>query len=348
MLPEQGTVELRHLRYFVAVAEAGAFSRAAASLRITQPALWRQIRDLQAELGVPLFERVGRGLRITSASEGLLRRSRELLSGVDRLVEHARAVRGGEAGDLRIAATPQVIQNVLAPFLTRYLRARPDIDVHLTEEGGVRSGELVERGEVHLGLAIRRGEDRLEGRPLFPVYVVAVVTPGHRLARRATVDVTDLRDERLLVLRQGFGTREMFAGACRVAHVSPRIRLEAGDPQSLIALVEAGRGVAIVPSTVRLAGRKVRGVPVLHARASLGAWGWVVWHPERFLPAFASSFVDGLVEYTRRNYPGRWLERRAPPAPRPDTTAAPAAGPGAGAPTSPGARRGRRRPRRSA
>lgn len=343
-------MELRHLRYFVAVAEAGAFSRAAVSLRITQPALWRQIRDLEAELGVPLFERVGRRIRITSASEGLLRRSRELLSGVDRLVEHAQAVRGGQAGDLRIAATPQVIQNVLAPFLTRYLRSRPDIDVHLTEEGGVRSAELVERGEVHLGLAIRREDDRLDGRLLFPVHVVAVVTPDHRLARRATVDITELRDERVLVLRQGFGTREMFASACRIAQLSPRIRLEAGDPQSLIALVEAGRGVAIVPSTVRLAGRKVRGLPVLHARASLGAWGWVVWDPTRFLPAFAASFVDGLVAYTRRNYPGRWLERRAPPVPRPEPTAAP--GPAGGpeperAPTSPGARRGRRRARRS-
>src|SRR5262245_27244394 len=80
---------------------------------------------------------------------------------------------------------------------------------------------------------------------------------------------------------EGFGTREMFASACRIAHVSPRILLEAGDPQSLIALVEAGRGVGIVPSTVRLARRKVRGVPVLHARASLGIWGWIVWDPKR-------------------------------------------------------------------
>jgi LysR substrate binding domain len=143
----------------------------------------------------------------------------------------------------------------------------------------------------------------------------------------------------------------MFASACRIAHVSPRILLEAGDPQSLIALVEAGRGIAIVPSTVRLAGRKVRGVPVLHARASLGMWGWIVWNRKRFLPAFARSFIDGLVEYTRVSYPGRALERRAPPVPRPDTgsaatltgrTEAPAA------PTNPGATSDRRGPRRSA
>jgi DNA-binding transcriptional LysR family regulator len=73
----------------------------------------------------------------------------------------------------------------------------------------------------------------------------------------------------------------------------PPVVLEAGDPQSLIALVEAGRGVAIVPSTVRLAGRNVRAVPILRAGASLGLWGWIVWDPRRFLPAFARDFVDG-------------------------------------------------------
>jgi DNA-binding transcriptional LysR family regulator len=310
-------MELRHLRYFVAVAETGAFSRAAARLRITQPALWRQVHDLEAELGVRLFERAGRRVRVTSAGEGLLLRSRELLAGVAQLAEHAQAVRGGEVGSLSIGASPQVIQNVLAPFLTRYLKSRPGVDIHLIEEGAVRAMGLVERGEVHLALAIRRGNDQLEGRLLFPVRVLAAMGPRHRLAGRATIDVTDLQDERVLLLRQGFGTREVFDGACRIAHVHARVVLEAGDPQSLIALGEAGHGVAIVPSTVGFAGRKVQVAPILHARASLGLWGWIVWDPRRSLPAFARSFIDGLVEHTRRTYPGRGFERCAPPVPRP-------------------------------
>lgn len=310
-------MELRHLRYFVAVAETGAFSRAAARLHITQPALWRQVRDLELELDVPLFERVGRRVRVTSAGESLLRRSREVLAGVQQLTVHAQAVRGGEVGRLSIGATPQVIQNVLAPFLTRYLKSRPGVDIHLVEEGGVRALGLVERGAVDLALAIRSGNDGLEGRLLFPVRVLTAVAPLHRLARRATIDITDLQDERVLLLRQGFGTREMFDGACRVAHVHVRVVLEAGDPQSLIALGEAGRGVAIVPSTVSFTGRKVHVSPIRHARASLGMWGWIVWDPSRFLPAFARSFIDGLVAYTHRTYPGRVFERCAPPVPRP-------------------------------
>lgn len=93
--------------------------------------------------------------------------------------------------------------------------------------------------------------------------------------------------------------------------------LEAGDPRSLIALVDAARGIAIVPSTVGFMGRSVHVAPVLHGGASVGMWGWIVWDPKRFLPTFARSFIDGFEEYTRRAYPGRQFERRAPPVPRP-------------------------------
>lgn len=310
-------MELRHLRYFVAAADTGAFSRAAAQLRITQPALWRQVRDLEKELGVPLIERVGRRARVTSAGEGLLLRSRTLLADVDRLIDHARAVRGGNVGSLSIAGSPQMIQNVLAPFLTRYLKSREQVDIHLLEEGGMRALARVESGDAHFAVAIRQGNDHLEGRTLFPFRVLAVVPLEHRLARRTTIDVADLQGERVLLLRSGFGARELFDAACRIARVRPRFVLDAGDPQSLIALAEAGRGIAVVPSTVAFTGRRVRVAPLLHARASLGVWGWIVWNPHRFLPPFARSFVDGLVKYTRRNYPGRGLDRLAPPVPRP-------------------------------
>jgi DNA-binding transcriptional LysR family regulator len=311
-------MELRHLRYFVAVAETGAFSRAAARLQITQPALWRQVHDLEAELGVRLFERAGRRIRVTSAGQGLLRRSRELLAGVEQLAEHARSVRAGEAGSLSIAASPQVIQNVVAPFLARYLRSRPAIDIQLVEEGAARAAELVERGDVHLAVAIRPRDDRLEGRMLFPFRILAAVGVRHPLAGRATIEVNKLGDERVLLLRRGFGARELFDGACRLAHIRPRVVLEAGDPESLIALAEAGRGVAVVPSTVSFTGRRVHAAPLVHARVSLGLWGWILWDPQRFLPAFATRFVDELVQHARRTYPGRRFERRAPPVPKPN------------------------------
>jgi DNA-binding transcriptional LysR family regulator len=310
-------MELRHLRYFVAVADTGAFSRAAVRLHITQPALWRQVHALETELGVRLFERAGRRVRLTREGEGLLLRSRELLSAAEQLGQHAHALRGGDVGTLRVGASPQVMQTVLAPFLVRYLRTHPQVEVHLIEEGGARLPVLVERGDVDLALATLHGGERLARRLLMPLWVLAAVSPRHRLRRRATVDVAELQDEPLLLLRQGFGTREIFDGACRMARVRPNVVLEAGDPQSLVALAEAGRGIAVVPSTMRLTGRSVRAMPILHAGTSLGTWGWIVWDPRRFMAAYALSFVDELAQHTRRGFPGREFARKAPPLSRP-------------------------------
>jgi DNA-binding transcriptional LysR family regulator len=317
MPPGHGPMELRHLRYFVAVAEAGAFSRAATRLGLTQPALSRQVRDLEVELGVRLFERAGRRVSLTSDGEGLLQRSRDLLTAAAQLGEQAQAMRGGQAGVLRIGASPQAIQSVLAPFLARYLKSRPQVEVHLLEEGGLRLPALVERGEVHLAFGVLRGGEPLEGRLLFAVRALVVVSPTHRLRQSSTVDVTELRHESVLLLRQGFGTRDVFDSACRDARVRPRIALESGDPQSLVALAESGRGVAVVPSTVLFSGRDVHAAPILSAGTSVGIWGSIVWDPRRFLPVYAKAFIDEITTYTRRTYPGRQYDRRAPPVPRP-------------------------------
>ena len=311
-------MELRHLRYFVAVADTGSFGRAAATLRITQPALWRQVHDLEGELRVRLFERVGRRARLTGDGELLLRRARDVLAAAEHLLVHAQTLRDGEVGQLRIGATPQVMQAVLAPFLTRYLRDRPGVEVHLVEEGGAALPGRVERGDVDLALAIPQAGEPLAGRLLFPVRVLAAMPTAHRLARQATIDVGQLGDEPVLLLRGGFASRELFDAACRVAQVRPRIVLESGDYHSLLALAEAGRGLAIVPSTVRLPPRTLHPKPLVQGGRSVGVWGWIVWDRRRYLPPHATGFVDGLIDYiSRHGYPGRDLERRAPPVPRP-------------------------------
>src|SRR5262245_64957624 len=118
-------MELRHLRYFVSVAEAGSVSKAALQVHISQPAVSRQIRDLEAELGVLLFVRVGRRIELTAHGEDLLKRSEDVLAQAASLVEHARTLGGGLTGVLRIGATPQAIQAGLADFVPNLTRAQP-------------------------------------------------------------------------------------------------------------------------------------------------------------------------------------------------------------------------------
>ena len=196
----------------------------------------------------------------------------------------------------------------------------PGIDVELIEEGGARLLNLVEQGALHVAMSGILTGTALERRLLFPIRVLAVAIP--RRKRRSTIEVTELASEPLLLLRRDFGSRQLFDAACRIAHVHPRIVLESAEPNSLIALAEAGHGVAVVPSTVRVVSKTVRCMPILQKGKSLGTWGSVVWDARRALPIYATTFTEELAAYARRSFPGKRFDRIAPPVPVPPDQAA--------------------------
>jgi len=308
-------VELRLLQAFAAVVDAGGFARAGARLHRSQSALSRQIRDLEHELDVRLFDRIGRRVQLTSEGEDLLRRARRLLTDADSLNERARALKMGQTGIVRVGATPQSMETFLAGFLTQYRRRHADVEVQLVEDGGARLPARLERGEIHLAL-ILAGDARFHWRVLSSLYLLAVVPLAHRLARRATIEVSELADVPLLIPRRDFGSRQWLDAACQVAHVRPRVLLESGAPNTLIALARSGYGVAIVPSNTHVPQSGLRALPVIQRGTAIGGWASVSWDPRRFLAPYAERFVDELEAYARRRYPGRHLTLRAPPLPR--------------------------------
>jgi DNA-binding transcriptional LysR family regulator len=200
------SMKLAHLRTFVAIVDSGGFARAAERLHLTQPATSHQISLLEKEFGVMLFDRKGRTVKLTPEGEDLLRRSRRLLGDAELLGERARALRGGQVGPLRISATPQVIENILAPFLVKFLRRRPGVDIQLLESGSARLEQL-EAGEIHLAIMPFAEAQRFERRLLYPIHVLAVLAKTHRFARRSVLDIAQLDGEPLLLLKHGFGAR---------------------------------------------------------------------------------------------------------------------------------------------
>ncbi|MBV8418835.1 MAG: LysR family transcriptional regulator [Hyphomicrobiales bacterium] len=309
-------VNVDQLRTFVAVVESGGIHRAVARLHLSQPAASRQINALEAALGVPLFDRIGRRLRLTAEGEGLLRLSRRLLGEVETFNERAGALKTAETGILRVAATPMVIENTLSNFLDRYRCRYPGIEVQLLEEGGVAMPRRLEFGDVHLAL-MAVDDDRFGMRLLYPVRGIAVVPNDHRFSHRRTIEVAELADEPLLLLRNEFASRDWFETACRIARIRPRVLLESGAPHTAIALAGAGYGIAVVPSTVLIPAGHVRGIPLLQRGAAVGRWLRVAWQPERFLSAYAQQFIDELWRHCQREYPGREFNRRATTLPRP-------------------------------
>ncbi len=239
-------MELRHLRSFVAVADSGSISLAARRLNITQPALSRQIQDLERDMGVRLFDRIGRRVILTGDGGDLLGRTRRVLADVDALQGRARALGGGEGGILRIGAPPQFIESALPEVLAAYRRARPGVEVQLVEDGANPLLRRVQHGELHLAVGVLRGEEGFQSRLLYPLRVLAVMSRRHRFAGRKSLRVTDLANETILMLAKGFQTRELFEEACQAAQVEPHVLLESRSPQSLVALAQAGLGVAII------------------------------------------------------------------------------------------------------
>jgi LysR family transcriptional regulator, cyn operon transcriptional activator len=309
-------MNLGQLRTFAAVVDAGGIHRAAARINLSQPAVSRQINALEDALGIPLFDRIGRRLKLTAEGEGLLRLGRRLLGEVEAFNERASALKKGETGILRVAATPMVIENTLSPFLGRYRRRYPGVEVQLVEEGGVAMPRRLESGDVHLAL-MALDDDRFGIRLLYPVRGVAVVANEHRLVGRRTIEIAELADEPLLLLRNEFASRDWFETACRVARVRPRVLLESGAPHTSIALAAAGYGIAVVPSTVVIPAGQVRGIPLTQRGSAVGRWLRIAWQPQRFLSVFAERFIAELRVHCRRGYPGREFNRHAPALPRP-------------------------------
>jgi DNA-binding transcriptional LysR family regulator len=318
--PSASMVDLRHLRAFVTVVDAGGVGRAVTRLGRSQPALSRQIRALEGELDVRLFDRVGRRVQLTSEGADLLRRARGLLADADSLGERARALKRGQSGVLRVGAPPQLMETLLAGFLPRYRHGHPGVEVHLVEDGGVRVAVRLERGDVQLALTAVT-DARFRARPLLPLYVLAVHSPSHQLGRGATLEVEALADAPLLLTRREFASREWFDAACHVAHLRPRVLLESGAPSGLVALAQAGHGIAIVPSSVRIPRGRLRAVPLVQRGVPIGRWLMVAWDPRRFLAPYAERFVEGLAAYARRAPVNLAYTRRAPPLPRLHTPA---------------------------
>jgi LysR family nitrogen assimilation transcriptional regulator len=292
-------MDLKRLRTFVAVAELGTVSKAALLQRISQSALSRQISDLEKEFGLKLFDRVGRRLILTSIGEQLLGDCRSVLGQVGSLGERAELLRRGDRGVLKVAAPPQTIESILSTFLPRYAERFPNVQVKLTEALGPDQSAMLERGEVHVGIRHDQYASRhFASHALPPDEVLAACNPSVQLGHAGMIDIGRLASSYpLLLLESGYSIRRMFNAACRLAGVVPNVLLESRAPHTLLALAEAGHGVAIIPSLLRTDRYALRIVRVAQGRKPLRERLVIQWDRRRPLPPYAERFCEAVAEY---------------------------------------------------
>jgi LysR family nitrogen assimilation transcriptional regulator len=304
----KSTMDLRHLRTFVSVAELGTVSKAAERLRIAQPALSRQIAMFERELGLKLFDRVGRRLVLTGAGEELLGDCRLLLLQATGIGERAQLLRHGDTGALRIAASPQFIESVLSEFLRLYAREFPKVQVTTVEAiSWSDTMTMLDRREVHLGQnllsAMHSDEERFTK---FPLEAMELLAAGAPLVMRDVGDSIDLEllaSYPLLVLDKGFASRRNFDSTRRAAGIEARIVFESRTPHTLLAMAESGHGVAIVPSAVRINRYCLSTARLTHNGQPLREPLALFWEKQRRLPRYGEAFCELLADHVRRVFP---------------------------------------------
>ncbi len=291
------SMDLKRIRSFAAVAKDVNVSRAAERLHISQPALTRQLHALQADLGVALLERAGRGIRLTPAGEALAPLCQELLSRSEGLREAARGFAANPISVLRVAVTPHFIESLLAPVLGELHSAHPNVEIQLVESPSARHRDLLEHHEADMALGVTRYGEPLRTRVLPSLPLLVVAAAGHPITKRRSVELSALAAEPLLVVHRDFSTGLMLESACHIAQISPVLRHISTSVQTLLALAEIGFGVAVVQANARIETRAVEIATLCHKGEPIRMTVRAVWNPFVPLPAAAEHLIDLLERY---------------------------------------------------
>jgi DNA-binding transcriptional LysR family regulator len=276
------SIDLKQLKYFLAVAEEKSFSRAAERLHISQPPLSQQIMKLESELGVRLFARTTRSFELTVAGKALMVEASELLGRMRMTIDTIRQIDRGEVGRLRVGIVGSAMWGPIPSLLERFQTEFPRVTWTLHESGPDQQFEALRSKQIDVGFwrEPRLGDDELKAANLrqelcFRENVCVAVHRNHALARRDAIELMDIAQEPMLTLHLNQSAEPRYLIQCCInAGFQPTIFQEAAEPQTLLAMVGAGLGVALMPETTSRIG-----------------WPGVVFLPIRNNPPSANLYI---------------------------------------------------------
>jgi LysR family hydrogen peroxide-inducible transcriptional activator len=249
-------MEMHQLRYAVAVARTGNFSRAAEQCHVSQPSLSQQIAKLERELGERLFERMKREARLTPAGEAFLRRAVRILEEVDAALREASDAGELLRGALTIGVLPTIAPFLLPPVVARFAASFPGVEVVVHEDTTERLLKLAHAYEIDFCLVSPPIHDaRFEVRELFGEELLLALPAGHPLARKRLVSAGDLESERLIVMKEGHCLGDQVLGFCGRHHIRPSISFRSAQLETIQSLVRAGLGLSLIPEMAVQASR---------------------------------------------------------------------------------------------
>jgi LysR family transcriptional regulator, hydrogen peroxide-inducible genes activator len=289
-------MEIHQLRYFISVAEIGSFTRAAQACFVAQPSLSQQIRKLEEDLGQPLFERLGRRVRLTPAGRVLYERAAGILASLAEARDALRDPAHLAEGEIQIAAIPTVapylLPRLLRGFTTKYRRA--EVTVH--EDFTAEIVRHCASGDVDLGIvALPIEDERLAVETLFSEELLAAIPASHALARRRRIALDDLTRERFVLLNEIHCLGEQIYRLCDRRGCTPAVTCRSAQLLTVQELVGLGQGVSLVPEMAahvdrggKVAYRKLAGAKPSRTLA-------MIWHKRRY----QRPLVEGLLQAIR-------------------------------------------------
>jgi LysR family transcriptional regulator, hydrogen peroxide-inducible genes activator len=242
-------MEMNQLRYVVALARAGNFSRAAEQCRVSQPSLSQQIQKLEDELGERLFDRMKRQTKLTSYGEAFLRRAVRILEEAEMAVREASDAKSLLSGTLTIGVLPTIAPYLLPETISVFARKYPGMEIVVQEDTTAQLLKHLMTYAIDFAFASHPIQDSaFEIKELFAEELLLALPPGHPLTRKRTVPTAALKGERLIVMREGHCLGDQVLGFCEQRDMKPTVSFRSAQLETIHALVAAGLGLSLIPA----------------------------------------------------------------------------------------------------
>jgi Transcriptional regulator len=293
-------MEVHQLRYVVAVARTGNFSRAAKLCHVAQPSLSQQIQKLEKELGVRLFERHRTRTRLTAAGERFLPRAERVLHELEEARREAEHIHALVQGEVTVGVLPTIAPYFLPPVVTAFGKKYPGVTITMLEETTAALVGMMNRHEIDLALAsLPIPDGQMEVQLLFEEELVLAIPRGHPLERRKSISAEDLEHLPFVLMREGHCLGDQVMRFCERNRFEPKVRSRSAQMETILALVEAGQGVSLIPAMAR---RRARGGAVYRSLRKPRPQRAVVafWHRRRPLHRAAAEFLAACAAQAGR------------------------------------------------
>jgi len=289
-------MELDQLRYFTNVVRLGTYAEAAAHLSVSQPALWKRVSNLETELGVALFERVGRRVRPTTAGLQLAKLAENVIAAAERMAADSRAISRGTRGLVRLVCAPPHLER-LAPAFAEFLSERPDVDLEILEVGEIDPVRLLESGTAEVVTATENPAAE-GGFRIYEASVVAILPLDQSVEGRDGLPVSRLRDTPLLTAPPGYYSRVQLEAACIREGFEPTVLIESTNASALAALAEAGVGTAVTADDALPLSHRGRHPVLVTNEAPLRREIWCYWNTSNPAAEILASTIKTVVTST--------------------------------------------------